>query len=284
MGRIAEPKGSYGGTWTIEKLEILERYLDAYTTALKKQPFKLLYIDAFAGSGRLELPGTDTPEATTFLAGSAERAIRVAERPFDKLVFVEKSPDRCADLEGLRAAYPDREIHVENSEANRFLQGYIADWKHWRGILFLDPFATEVEWSTIETIAGWNALDTWILFPVSAISRMLPTSRKPDDISDQWVIRLNRVFGDDSWRQLYQPSLQMGLFGNSTEERDTGVEGIVRIYKDKLASLLGERSLDRSRTLRTSMNSPLFEFMFCVGNLKGVRVAKNIASHILEKL
>ena len=45
------------------------------------------------------------------------------------------------------------------------------------GVLFLDPFATEVEWATIEKIASFNALDTWILFPISAITRMLPRSK-----------------------------------------------------------------------------------------------------------
>ena len=46
---------TFGGSWTIEKLDILESYLDAYTTVLKNQPFKLMYIDAFAGTGRIEL-------------------------------------------------------------------------------------------------------------------------------------------------------------------------------------------------------------------------------------
>ena len=44
----------FGGSWTQEKLNILRGYLDAYTTALKDQPFKLIYIDAFAGSGNLD--------------------------------------------------------------------------------------------------------------------------------------------------------------------------------------------------------------------------------------
>ena len=42
---------SFGGPWTEQKLEILRRYLDAYTTALKGQGFQLIYIDAFAGAG-----------------------------------------------------------------------------------------------------------------------------------------------------------------------------------------------------------------------------------------
>ena len=42
----------FGGRWTETKLEILEAYLNAYTTALKHKPFKLIYIDAFAGTDR----------------------------------------------------------------------------------------------------------------------------------------------------------------------------------------------------------------------------------------
>jgi three-Cys-motif partner protein len=41
----------FGGSWTEKKLEILKKYLDAYNTALKNQPFKRVYIDAFAGTG-----------------------------------------------------------------------------------------------------------------------------------------------------------------------------------------------------------------------------------------
>lgn len=46
---------SFGGPWTLQKLNILDRYLDAYTTALKNQPFNLIYVDAFAGEGSFSL-------------------------------------------------------------------------------------------------------------------------------------------------------------------------------------------------------------------------------------
>ena len=38
----------FGGAWTDQKLDILERYLAAYTTALQHANFKKGYIDAFA--------------------------------------------------------------------------------------------------------------------------------------------------------------------------------------------------------------------------------------------
>lgn len=249
MNQVAEPKASYGGPWTIEKLKILETYLDAYTTALKKKRFKLMYIDAFAGTGQLKLSSEeDLVDVRGFVSGSAERAVKIDDKPFDKLIFVEKKLDRCAELETLRATYSKRNIEIVNSEANEFLSNLHEDWKSWRGVLFLDPFATQVEWSTIEAIANFKALDTWILFPVSAIARMLPTSCQPDDISPKWVKRLTRIFGDESWRDLYSEDPQRHFFRDVEYQRDSGVDGLIDIYKKKLKTLFDKRLLEKSRT------------------------------------
>lgn len=282
-GFVAETPEAYGGSWTLEKLEILRAYLDAYTTALKNQKFRLVYIDAFAGTGSVILPEED-PDLREFHDGSASIALGVQDKPFDRLIFVEQDPARCEKLAGLPGTHPDRDIRIENSEANQYLCSLQEDWRKWRGVLFLDPFATQVEWSTLEEIAALKALDTWILFPVSAIVRMLPKPKRPDDISAQWAQRLTSVFGDEGWRELYRVAPQGNLFGNVEHERDPGVHGLLEIYKTKLAGLFGDRFLDRSRPLKNSKNSTLFEFMFCVGNPAGIGPAKRIARHILEHL
>ena len=282
--RPAQPAPAFGGPWTEEKLDILERYLDAYTTALKDQLFRLWYIDAFAGAGRVELPAEDQDDVGRFLSGSAERAIGIGDKPFDKLIFVERDPSRCAGLATLHAANRSRDIVIENSEANIFLSNLDDDWRGRRGVLFLDPFATELNWSTLVRVASFQALDTWILFPVSAISRMLPQSRQPDEIDEKWVARLTAVFGNESWRGLYRPSIQTDLFLADTHERDSGTDGLLDIYKGKLFKLFGNRFLQQSRPLMNSKNSKLFEFLFCAGHPRGANIAKGIAGHILENL
>ena len=282
MRIIAEPQSDeYGGQWTIEKLNILDSYLDAYTTALKNKPFKLIYVDAFAGTGFIN-PVKDNSDAKTFIDGSAIRAIKTGDKPFDKLVFIEKNRDRYHELRGLWQDYQERDIVVENSDANNYLQNLQMDWRSWRGVLFLDPFATEVEWSTIQIISSFNALDTWLLFPVSAISRILPRSRKPDDIDQRWVSRLNKIFGDDSWRSLYQENPQDDMFDSPGYIRDSGVNGLLSIYKQNLNELFGKRFLSKSKTLTTSRGARLFEFIFCAGHPNGARIAKNIAGHIID--
>ena len=273
----------FGGPWTREKLDILESYLDAYTTALKGQPFRLMYVDAFAGTGLIEFPqNDDEDDKRDFISGSAERAIRIADKAFDRLIFVEQDTKRCEELEKLRRAHYDRNIEVKNSEANYFLRNLEEDWRKWRGVLFLDPFATEVEWSTIEKIASFEALDTWILFPVSAIARMLPKSRMPEEVEPKWAARLTRIFGDERWRNLYQENRQRNLFGDP--ERDPGVERLISIYKENLKNLFRDRLLEESRTFKNSKNSALFEFLFCVGNPRGIKPATRIAKHILERI
>ena len=272
----------FGGAWTEEKLGILERYLDAYTTALKNKPFRLVYIDAFAGTGRIDLH--EDCDAVGFRSGSTVRAIQIRDKPFDELVFIEKDPVRCAHLEKLRDEYPNRRITVQNSEANSFLHDLRKDWRVWRGVLFLDPFATAVEWSTIEAISRFRALDTWILFPVSAVVRMMPRLQEPDDISPMWATRLTTVFGDQSWRRLYRQNPQRELFGRPGSVRDSGVDGLVEIYKENLQSLFGDRFLSKSKRLTNSTGSPLFEFMFCVGSPNGIGPATRIAGHILNRM
>ena len=158
------------------------------------------------------------------------------------------------------------------------------DWQKWRGVIFLDPFATQVDWTTIERIAGCNALDMWLLFPTAAIVRILPTSRRPEDIDPKWAEHLDRIYGGASWRQLYRERRQQNLFDIPEHERDLGVNGLLRIYEAKLRDEFGPRFLEKTRTLCNSKNGPLFELLFCVGNPNGIPVASKIAGHILDNI
>ena len=273
----------FGGDWTVKKLKVIENYLDAYTTALKKQSFRLVYIDAFAGDGTVALETPDS-EFRSVVDGSARLALEVKDKQFDRLVFVEQDGERCEELRKLKVHRPNRRVEIVQADANTFLQGLDLDRYTWRGVLFLDPFATQVEWATVQRIASLEALDTWLLFPLSAIARMLPTTRIPDNIDPAWADRLTRIYGDESWRDLYRENPQQELFGAPQEERTTGVDGLLEIYKKNLKHAFGARLLEKSVTLKAANNSPLFELIFCVGNPNGIGPAMPIAKHILEHI
>lgn len=284
----------FGGKWTIKKLKILKDYLDSYTTALKNQKFKLIYIDAFAGKGSIQL-STGKNQKSLFLgdkdmdsviSGSAALAINIEDKPFDKLIFVEKDRKCFKILEALKYKHPERNIDVKHSDANSFLQNLKVNWIKWRGVVFLDPFGTAVEWKTIKAISSFEALDTWILFPISGIARMLPTSKRPEDISKSNAVRLTKIYGNESWRNLYNLNPQNSLFSKVEGDnyfRDTGVDGLLNIYKENLSKLFKGRLLKTTKPLLNSRDSRLFELIFCAGNPAGADLAKKIVKAILDK-
>ena len=106
----------FGGDWTDEKLRILEKYLTAYTTALKNQPFRLIYVDAFAGSGEWE-PSHVLPEGNDSLKmrkGSVRIALDVVDKSFDEFLFIDKNASFCEGLRSFKRQYPGRYIDVRN--------------------------------------------------------------------------------------------------------------------------------------------------------------------------
>ena len=276
---------SFGGDWTEEKLAILGRYLDSYTTVLKNQPFQLIYVDAFAGEGywRPNSPYTteDYGDFDDVRDGSARIALRTEDRPFDRFIFIEKDPSRCESLDGLKEEFADRSIEINNADANDALItfcGALGDFD--RAVVFLDPFATEVSWETVNAIAATKKIDCWMLFPLMAIARQMPRDQEP---TEAWATNLDRVFGGRSfWHGLYQTPPQLSFFEEEPAlRRPEGSGRIADNYRVRLEEVF-ERIASTRRVFRNSRNSPMFELFFAASNVTGARRAIPIADHILQ--
>jgi len=275
---------SFGGPWTQEKLQILSLYLDSYTTALKNQPFRLLYVDAFAGEGTWS-PGSayasDYDDFRELQKGSPRIALETKDRPFDKLIFVEKDPHRCQSLEILRSEFPGRDIEIINEDAKIALPAFcdnleISD----RAVVFLDPFATEVSWHMVEALAWTQKVDCWILFPLSAIARIMP---RKSELSSELADRLDLIFGGrEHWQDLYSASSQLSLFEEERgQERVGDSDQIAHQYRKRLESVFAQVA-PSGRLLRNAKNSPIFQLVFAASNPKGAPIAVRIARHIID--
>ena len=278
---------SFGGLWTQKKLEIIRAYLDAYTTVLKDQPFQLIYVDAFAGEGYWR-PGSsyaseDYEDFTTLLHGSTAIALNVRDRPFDRFVFIENDKTRSDALKSLALQHSKRCIKVIPEDANVALPRFCDGMDRLdRAVVFLDPFATQVSWDTVAAIALTQKIDCWILFPLSAIARMMPTGSSPPlSLTSQ----PDRVFGGrEHWQGVYREPAQLSFFKEKPGlERASGSAQIADRYQARLESEFAGLA-STSRTLRNSKNSPMFELYFAAGSVKGAGIAVRIAKHILERL
>jgi three-Cys-motif partner protein len=279
----------FGGNWTEEKLNIFTSYLDAYLIALQNQKFKKLYIDAFAGTGEIE-----TSDGGQYLVGSAKRAL-ASDKKFDHYYFIEADSQKESELQDMiNSEFPQmrRMVTIYCGDANDKLAEIIkgVDWRYNRGLLFLDPYATQVNWTTLENVAKTKSIDVWYLFPFSALERMLPKNGK----YSKWEDCIDRLLGDSGWREeFYKKDPQMTLFDLFPDE--SGQKDGERMVKDANPEHIKAYILSRLETIfpcvskharifRNSRNSPMFLFCFAISNESEAaqKLALRIANHILK--
>lgn len=284
----------FGGDWTEEKLARVKAYLEAYSIALSKQPFQLIYVDAFAGTGfREQLQQNsdnelslqiieEEKEVSRFHDGSARIALKI-NRPFDRYIFVEKDVSKANELQKLKQDFPNlaSRIEIHPEDANQFLQTLCSGWKrNHRGVIFLDPFGMEVEWTTLEKIAQTECIDLWLLFPLgSAVNRLL---KRDGNIVDSHRTKLDRMFGTQEWFDtFYTPTTTPTLFGFDEGYSKSRMEDIGNYFIKRLKTIFIGVA-DNPLVLRNSKNNPLFLLCFAVSNPKGKKLALDIAQYILE--
>lgn len=285
--------GLFGGDWTQQKLDLLAKYLRAYTTIFTRNPkarfYETVYVDAFAGAGYIRRPKTAEfqeplfeEDAQGFIKGSAIRALEVEPR-FNHYLFIEKDSKKCDELRALSSMYPGRDIQIAEAEANEYLKEWCSttDWHRTRAVVFLDPYGMEVDWSLLQRIAQTQAIDLWLLFPLGiGVMRLLPGKQAP---SAAWSDRLTQILGTDEWKTaFYSQSVTRTLFGPAEFQiREADQELVGAFFLNRLAKIF-PKVADKPFILRNSKNSPLYLLCFAAGNPKKAEIAVRIAQYILR--
>jgi three-Cys-motif partner protein len=208
----------YGGPWSEVKLDAVEYYLQCYSKALTPKNMDIWYIDAYAGSGDREasretggiLEGRSVETVVEVLDGSARRALNI-HPPFQHFVFIEKDPVRAAQLSAVTNDFPGVEIEVLRGDANTELLKFISK-EPWirkaksfsRGVVFLDPYSMQVDWSTLQALGATECLDVWYFFNVQAVVRQL--AHDFDGVGNK-AATLDRVLSP-RWRELYEMGVE----------------------------------------------------------------------------
>lgn len=267
----------FGGDWTKEKLTIIEDYLQFYVNALSKQKVQLIYIDAFAGSGKTELQSGET------IDGSALISLKYN---FDKYYFIELDEERSRCLnEEINTRFHEKKDKVKvitgdsNSELKKLFRSLTV---YQRGVMFLDPYAMELEWDVLETAKQTNILDIWYLFPLNALTRNL---YKKMSMPIATKNKVTQILGTNEWeKELYHQSAQLSIFGD---------EPLERVNFDRLVDFVRQRLINsfpyvspQSRMLKNSNNSPMFILFFMMTNKSGkaIGLGSKVVTDIFNKL
>lgn len=278
MGKQTKKSGShFGGHWTQEKLTIINDYLNFYVTALSKQRVKLVYIDAFAGSGKTVLPdGTE-------IDGSAILSLNYN---FDEYYFFEIDRERKEELEQIvQKRFPNKvnKVHIINDNCNNRLGEVLSNLTvYQRGVMFLDPYALELDWSILDAASKTGILDIWYLFPVNALTRNLPMDKQYTTATSA---KIDTILGTHDWEKaLYEEDPQLTFFG-TTDYRRVDFDRLVSYITNRISSIFSYVS-PKSRILKNSKNSPLFILYFIMTNSspKAIGLGSKVVNQIFYKV
>ncbi len=262
------------GPWSEDKLKLLGKYLDAYTAIMQNQKWcrnGFHYIDAFAGTSR---PRARDEER--YIDGSPRVALSI-RRPFHSYTFIEKEPWRVEHLRRLRDEFPDRDIRIEEDDCNKIITTKITPrirYEHFnRGLIFLDPFSMDVEWSTIDQIAQTKALEVFINFPVMALNRTV-LANDASALTDAQIERMNRFWGSTEWRgDIYEEVPT--FFGNVEMKisRTTGKK-LGQLFKKRLLEVFP--NVTDPLVMTNSRNAPLYCLIFASFKPKAFKIVHDI--------
>lgn len=262
------------GPWSEDKLQLLKKYLHAYTVIMRGQKWcrnGYHYIDAFAGTGK---PRARDEER--YIDGSPRVALTI-QHPFHSYTFIEKTPWRVQRLRELVDEFPDRDIRIREGDCKHIITTEITPSIRYerfnRGLIFLDPFGMNAEWSTIEQIAETRALETFMNFPVMAINRTtLPND--PNALTEAQIERMNRFWGSTEWRgDIY---VEMPTFFGPVEVKIRSTTGrrLGRLFKKRLGEVFPY--VTDPLVMTNSKNAPLYCLIFAGHNSTGARIVRDI--------
>jgi three-Cys-motif partner protein len=133
----------------------------------------------------------------------------------------------------------------------------------------------------VAAIAKTKAIDTWILFPVSAVNRLL---RKDGNIPAAWRNRLDTMFGEPAWFDVFFPEEKLPLLddGSTVRRKVADLDLIGKYFNQRLQTVFAGVA-PNPYTLRNTQGAPLFLLCFAAANPYAVALAIKIAQDILKR-
>jgi three-Cys-motif partner protein len=264
------------GYWTEVKLEIIKRYAVEYSRILtsqsKKWGFHHIYIDGFAGGGFniSRKTGEKVP-------GSPMIALETVP-PFKEYHFVERDPK---NFEVLRNEVKGRgNVFVYPGDCNdvlpREIYPKILSNTNIRALCLLDPYGLHCDWSLIETAGRTGHIDVFFNFNIMDANRNV-FWRNPALLDDEQIERMNKVWGDGSWRQIVYKQVPT-LFGDH-EEKVATAEDVAEAFRQRLLSKARFKFVPEPVLMRNIKNGPIYYLFFAAPKA----VAKKIVEHLFKE-
>jgi three-Cys-motif partner protein len=250
------------GEWSILKLDIVEKYGHAYTTAFNKRGahLKKFYIDGFSGAGVHVVKHTRRQ-----IEGSPRRALRVTP-PFDGFHFIDLNPAKTDHLQKLCEGRKDVWIHTDDaSQRLKELLPTIRYDDYKRALCLLDPYGLHLDWEVMQIAGELGTIDLFLNFPIMDMNRNA-LFWKPELADHDDIARMTRFWGDESWRQVaWADSKQPDMFKEIEQEKQPN-KVIAEAFRERLKKVAGFAHVPEPLPMTNRKNAVVYYLFFAAKN------------------
>jgi three-Cys-motif partner protein len=262
------------GYWSEVKLDIVREYAAAYSRILAaqtKHPLEHVYVDAFAGAG-VHI----SRQTQELIPGSPLNALLI-QPPFRAYHLIDIDGQKTALLRQFVAGRND--VHVYQGDCNSILLNEVFPQiryeEYRRGLCLLDPYGLHLDWQVIEKAGKMRSIELFINFPVADINRNV-LWRNPEGVDNADIERMNRFWGNDSWRQVSYRR-ERGLFGDMVEKEDN--EAVAEGFRRRLREVAHFEHVPQPMPMRNSKGAVVYYLFFASQK----PVAEGIVTDIFNK-
>jgi three-Cys-motif partner protein len=258
------------GYWSELKLEIIKKYAGAYSQILSAQKLSLEhhYIDAFAGAG-IHL----AKRTGEFIPGSPLNALNI-DPPFKHHHLIDLDGER---IDHLRKITNDREdVTLYEGDCNAVLLDKVfprvrfEDYR--RALCILDPYELNPDWKVVAKAGEMKSVEIFLNFMVMDMN-MNVLWKNPDAVSPSQIERMNRFWGDDSWRSAAYRR-EDDLFGSHEEKASN--EDVAEAYRQRLQQVAKFKYVPQPLPMRNSNGAIIYYLFFASPNAKGAKIVEDI--------
>jgi three-Cys-motif partner protein len=265
------------GYWSEIKLDIISEYAAAYSrilTAQRQPSLRHVYIDAFSGAG------FHLTKTTKELVWGSPTSVLLTTPAFAEYHFIDLDK---GNIETLKQQVRSRTTGPYNPQAVSF---YNADCNHVllekvfprvryedyaRALCLLDPYGLHLDWKVIETAGHMKSIEIFLNFPIMDINRNV-LRRDPSAADPKQIQRLNRFWGDESWRRAAY-STSGNLFG--FEEKTTNL-ALSEAFRQRLQSVASFDYVPKPIAMKNTKGAVVYYLYFASQKPVASKIVKDI--------
>jgi three-Cys-motif partner protein len=179
-------------------------------------------------------------------------------------------------------------VHVHAGDCNEILIRDVfplaAYGDRRRALCLLDPYNIDLSWNVVAIAGKMKSIEIFVNFMVMDMNMNI-LLRDPAKAEPKQIERMNRFWGDNSWRDVaYEPNPQGGLFAEPEPVKvEDANEKVAQAYRKRLLDVAGFAYAPRPLRFVNSLGATIYYLFFASPNDTGRKIVEHIFKKHLKK-